>query len=318
MMPPRICGLIAASLVSLASDLPATTSGTFTLTTYNIHSAIPAGDSNATYKPSASDLHNVADVLTTTSADLIGLQEVRSHWFTPSRNQQPVCPLDMPLYLGALMDMNFCFGSTIDSTRSYPENRNYLQWGTWDQWTNNGVPHGEYGNAILSRAELVWPPSIVKLPRGDAEARKNSDEARNALRVELKNAVPGLGPVVVYNTHFQHNNAQTREAQMRELLRQAKADATTATVFLMGDFNHYPREGEADLLGMAREAGFHDLAELHANNTGTEPAPTMPSRRGDIRIDYIFCSKPVKTADVQVLETPVSDHYPLTVTINLQ
>lgn len=310
---------LALGLMMFAGNATATTSATLTIATYNIHSAIPDGFSNATYQPTPQDLHNVSDVLTTMAADIVALQEVRNQWTRPSRNKKAGCLLNMPLYLGGLLNMNYAYGSTLDSVSGYPENRDYVEWGNLDKWTNNGKSHGEYGNAILSRLELKGPPEIIKLPRGDAKVTKKSDEPRNAVRVELAESIPGLGRVVVYGTHFQHNNGKTRKAQMTELLREAKVDADNgASVFLMGDMNHYPHPGEPDLLAMVKDAGFYDLAAQFAKQSGTEPHHTIGKNDRKRRIDYIFCNRQLKLINVEVLVTPVSDHLPLSATIDLQ
>ncbi len=308
---------LALSALLLPSQGSATTSGSLTLTTYNIHSGIPDGLSSANHQPSIIDLKNISDVLTTAAADIIALQEVRNLWGLNAGGTIQTCPLNMPLYLASLMSMNYSFGSTLDSDSGYPENRGYAEWGNTARWKNNGASHGEFGNAVLTRLDIL-PPTIVKLPRGDAKARENMDEARNAVRVQLAEQIPALGIVVIYSTHLQHNNGKTRQAQMTELLRHAKMDATTATVFILGDMNHHPHPGEPDLLGMVKEAGFHDLAAEFAGQSGDEPKPTMNHGNSKRRIDYIFCSRKVSITDVTVLDTPVSDHLPLTVTITLK
>lgn len=327
------CIALAAGLV-LNSTAIAQSNDTITLTTYNIHSAIPKGHNGGNYWPGISDLKNVADVLTTAGADIVALNEVRNLWSNPKADQPNQYPLDMPLYLSGLLDMDYAFGSGLDFVPRFRENREYLEWGNWARWTNNGARHGEYGNAILSKFPLAAPPELIKLPRGtDARAQEMGDEPRVALRAELKDPLPGLGRVVIYSTHFQHNNANTRLAQMRYLVERAKQDvnsispigskqkyvtpngATTSTVFLMGDFNHDPKPENDEFLAIPAEAGFHDLAAVYAENTGTKPHHTADFRGGNIRIDYIFCSRAVDIEDVVVLDTDVSDHLPLSVTI---
>lgn len=308
----RLALAFAALFISAAASA-ADTSSTITLTSYNIHSGVPDGQSGSVYFATPADMANVADVLTTTGASIIALQEVRNLWTRPGAEGPNPCTPDLALLLAGHMKMNYAFGSTCDAKPGLPENREYRQWGTFDQWTNNGAPHGEYGNAVLSKYSMS-EPQILKLPLGDAEAQKRGDEPRNAVRVELSD-VPGLGKVIVYGTHFQHNNGATREAQMKYLLEHARQDATTATVFLMGDFNHSPHPGEPDLLGMVKAAGFHDLAADYAAANKTQPLPTINEGLIGLRIDYIFCSKPLKVSDVKVLHTNVSDHFPLAVTV---
>jgi len=287
-----------------------------TLTTYNIHSGIPAGHSHGDYQAGLADLKNVAEVLTSEGAEIIALQEVRNKWPYPAVKMKGEAP-DMALEMARLMKMNYAFGSTIMATNGYPENRDYLQWGSADKSTSSGTVRGNYGNAVLSRFTMSKPETF-KLPlAAPDDAKKANDEPRNAVRVELT-GVDGFGPVVVYATHFQHNNGHTRERQMKALLQAAKADATSATVFLMGDFNHSPHAGEPDLLGMVNREGFHDLAAEFSAATGAPLKPTMPGANPPTRIDYVFCSKPLKVTKTEVMETPVSDHYPLTVVVEAE
>lgn len=316
-----------------AKTSAAQSTNTLTLTTYNIHSAIPDGKNNSNYWPRIEDLNNVADVLTTAGADIIALQEVRNMWSSPRTAPPGRYPLNFSLYLSALLDMDYVFGSGLQFVPQgfhdegqgarYRENRNYLEWGNWLQWTNNGAPQGNYGNAILSRLPMVTPPEILKLPRGtDAEATRLGDEPRNALRIELKEPVGSLGRVVVYCTHFQHNNPKTRLMQIRHLLDRASQDlapdnarGTTVTVFLMGDFNHFPQPAPDEFLDAVADAGYHDLAKQYAKARGEEPAGTIKDHRYGRRIDYIFSSRQVNISNVTVLESDVSDHLPVTVTL---
>jgi len=302
---------------ALACVMPAQAeSQSLTLTTYNIHSGIPAGYSHSNYLAGEPEMIDVAHVLTESAAnfqpDIIALQEVRNQWPCPPKEKCEA--LDMALELAKLTKMNYAFGSTIRGTAGYPENRDYMEWGTAEKWTSSGAMLGHYGNAVLSRFAMS-KPQIIKLPMAaEDDTKKDNDEPRNAVRVEIPDT-NGFGPVVVYATHLQHNNGRTRARQMRALLQAAKADMTSATVFLMGDFNHSPRPGEPELLKMVSEAGFHDLAAKYSEATGKPLEPTMPGEKGATRIDYIFSSKPVNVRDVYVMKVPVSDHYPVTVVV---
>lgn len=305
--------ILSTLAVLLCSSLSAQSSASLTIASYNIHSGIPAGHGQANYYPGASDIRNIADVLTTTGASIIALQEVRNLSEPPERLKGQALAPNIAQELAAILGMNYAFASTLDTVTGYPENRGYTEWGTRDQWTNNAAPHGEYGNAILSKFDMS-SPTLIKLPRGDAEGQKKGDEPRNATRVVIPN-VPGLGKTIVYGTHLQHNNGVTREAQMKEILSHAKTDMADATIFIMGDMNHFPHPGEPDILGLVKEAGFHDLAAEFAASKNTTPPPTMGEGLVKIRIDYIFCSRPLKVQDVQVLQTEVSDHFPLAITV---
>lgn len=308
----------------------AATSGALTLTTYNIHSAVPDGYNASEHWPRVADLSNVADVLTTAGADIIALQEVRNLWAAPRHAEGDRYPLNHSLYLSSLLDMDYAYAGTLQVAPErkkaggsrIQESRDYLEWGNWQQWTNNGEPHASYGNAILTKFPMKTPPERLKLPVGtDEVAKKKGDEPRVALRCELQDPLPGFGRVIIYCTHFQHNNADTRQRQIEALLERASQDlkpaddGSTVTVFLMGDLNHSPQPKEDRLLGAVKAAGFHDLAAEFAEKTGTKPDNTYPTKDANIRIDYIFCSRPVNVDAVSVVETPVSDHRPVTVKV---
>lgn len=309
---------ISPNLASAETTAPAAAQSprTLTLTTYNIHSGIPFGSSSANYTPGPRDMHNIAGVLNTVQADIVALQEVRNNHPGPQADKPDHAPINMSNFLAALMNMDYAFASSLELTPGYPENRDYLEWGNVSQWTNNGKRQGHYGNAILSRYSLAGPPQSFKLPMGGPDAPR-PDEPRVLLRAELKDPLPRLGRVVIYSTHLHHNYPKSREAQMKAVLEIARRDAESATVFILGDFNYRPDSDEADLLGMARAAGFGDLAARYAAETGTEPETTILGRR-PARIDYIFCNRDVKITDVNVLQTEVSDHRPVTITISLE
>lgn len=326
--------ILSVGLMFPASICSAQAADTLTLTTYNIHSAIPDGHNGSNYWPTVSDLQNVADVLTSAGAQVIGLQEVRNLWDSSQSPHENQHPINFPLYLAGLLNMEYAFGSGLEvipgrlnpdgGNRIVRENRSYLEWGKAAQWTNNGARIGHYGNAILSSLPLNSPPQSIKLPRGtDAIARRLGDEPRQALRVELKEPLGSLGQVIVYNTHFQHNNPKTRQMQIEHLISHARADlepgsssrASTVTVFLMGDFNHAPLPENDTFLDTVAAAGFIDLAAEFARQTNTEPRPTIGDREKGRRIDYIFSSRPLEILDVNVIDTRVSDHIPVTATI---
>lgn len=309
-----------ATLGAMAQgQAPAQSAGSITIATYNIHGAVPLGNTLGGYRATVADVRNVADVITTTGADIIGLQEVRNMWNPPSA-QPPFPPLDIALELSRFMNMQYVFGGNMMSKRGFPENREYMQWGGPGETYKTTAPLANYGNALLSRVPLKLPASIIKLPASnDERAKELGREPRNAIRVELANELPGLGRVVVYNTHFHHNYAPTRRLQMQELLKHATKDAQNATVFIIGDLNHHRQpDKKNDLIGLAEKAGFHDLAARHAEATG-KPAPgtlhgPRESRR---RIDYVLCSRPLQVTASSVLETPVSDHLPVIITVAL-
>lgn len=254
------------------------------------------------------DLRNIADVLTSSGAHVIGLQEVHCELlaFAPPA-RQITSALNEPRLLAHGTGMHYAFGSTLDDPPAYAPNTGYMEWGTADQWSNNGQRHGEFGNAVLSRFAPMQPVENIPLPR------QGNDEQRACLRVEFNPEETGGTTVVVYNTHLHHQGAETRASQLEAILQRAGVESTGTIVFIMGDLNWKSEPGtaeEAALCELLARFGFHDLA-AHSS------APTFPADNPDRRIDYILCNQPLPVLSAEVLRTLSSDHLPLVVTVEL-
>ena len=300
--------IFAAALTTATMLCPATES--LTLITYNIHGGVPNGFSSANYTVKPRDVENIADVITTSGATICAMQEVRNEWELKRATAQNILPPDIPRLIAANCQMNYAFGSTIDDTHGYPQNTNYLEWGSGERWQNNGNRHGEFGNAILSQANFVNQPQNIALPTFPGQ------EQRACLRAELAIANT-TRPVVVYATHLHHADPTSRERQMRAILSHAKTETTTATVFLLGDMNSNPNPKEPDLAGMAAAEGFFDVSATFAQQHKSVPPLTFSADKPDRRIDYIFASPNLPVLDVRTIETTASDHLPLVATVVL-
>ncbi|MGI8908241.1 MAG: endonuclease/exonuclease/phosphatase family protein [Candidatus Sumerlaeaceae bacterium] len=283
---------------------------TLTLATYNIHSAVPNGSSLASYFITPKDVQNVADVVTSSSASIVALQEVRCEWQWRRAAQHDTFAPDLARRIAQYCAMNFAFGSTIDDVTSYPSNTAYIEWGSGDQWQNSGAIHGEFGNAVLSRHKLTAVPVNIPLPTDPGE------EQRACLRVSFA-LDETSSPLVVYATHLHHRQPSARQKQMASILDHAKKEVTTATVFIMGDLNTSPGPDEPDLIAMAERAGFHDLAALHAAKQNRSPDNTIPAHQPKKRIDYILASRRLTVLDAHTIETTASDHLPLVLTVGV-
>lgn len=158
------------------------------------------------------DLQRIADVIKTSDADIVGLQEVDKGW---SRSDF----VDQTTWLAETLDMRAVFGANLDLE---PE--------------NPGESRREYGTAILTKRPILeWDNTLLPLIQG---------EQRGLLRVRV--AIRGV-PVQVYNTHLEHSNVEERAAQITAI--KEMIDTTTDSVVLTGDMNATPDKPEiADLV----------------------------------------------------------------------
>src|SRR5690606_10171468 len=177
-----------------------------------------------------------------TSADIVALQEVDCEYGLSFPGRRRTSLLNQARYLAASSGLNYyIFGSAQDDTGYPTDNAGYVEWGHVDQWSNNGLPHGEVGNALLSRWPLAAPPENIPLPK---DARQ---ERRACIRAEFQ--VPAgdgrsTSTVVVFATHLQHNNGATRFKQMEAIVQRAAAEPDDRHVFILGDLNHQLDDSE--------------------------------------------------------------------------
>lgn len=158
------------------------------------------------------DLQRIADVIATSEADIVGLQEVDNNW---SRSDF----VDQTKWLAKTLGMHAVFGSNLELEPEVP---------------GEGVR--QYGTAILTdRPILEWDNTLLPLING---------EQRGLLRARV--AVRGV-PVQVYNTHLEHSSVEERSAQItaiKEMIGTPKD-----SVVLTGDMNATPDAPEiADLV----------------------------------------------------------------------
>ncbi len=162
--------------------------------TYNIHHAAGPDD--------VLDLEHVAQVLASTRADVIGLQEVDRHWGERSNF------IDEAQWLADRLDRFVVYGANLDLDPLEP-----------------GQERRQYGTAILSRFPIrAW--SNTYLPKfGD-------HEQRGLLEATIK--VRGV-TVRFANTHLQHNDNLEREAQAAKIVELLGSEPRRT--FLVGDLN---------------------------------------------------------------------------------
>ena len=258
--------------------------------TYNIHGWLtPDNELN---------LDLAADVIASSDADLIGLNEVF----------HPYPTADGPALeaLARKLGMAYAFGPTIPA----------------DPQQRGGLP---YGNALLSR----WPI----LAYAAHHLPPMTDYGQRGL-LETRVAPPNASPFTVYVTHLDHRFEDLRVQEWAAVMTWLGRDRSRPHL-VMGDFNALSPADFAEPDALARitsiqaERGWAPPAfQLMAQVTkagyvdayvagGAGPAETWTATQPDRRIDYIFY--PTTWTGVQVTcrrwDAPpailASDHLPV-------
>jgi endonuclease/exonuclease/phosphatase family metal-dependent hydrolase len=225
------------------------------------------------------NLQRVAALVRSTSSDLVMLQEV-------DRRTRRSGDVDQ---LQVLMDgTNFdgSFGRTLD------------------------YDGGQYGIAALSRRRFVLN-ATMSLPVTPAQVRASgSNEPRGALVTVTDTR---LGRIQAINTHLDASAPDTYRQQEADRLGEIVRERARLRMPLMlgGDFNSTP-----DSAVIKKVVGF-SLRDAFAE-CGQDDGLTFPSDQPVKRIDYLFLSGALRCTTARVIETTISDHRPLLVTIALR
>ncbi len=223
------------------------------------------------------NLQQVSELVRTTHADLVMLQEV-------DRGTRRSGNLDQ---LQVLMDgtrLGGVFGRTLD------------------------YDGGAYGIAMLSRGGFLFD-NTLPLQVTPAQARAGgSHEPRGAL---LTVAATPIGRLYAMTTHLDASREDAyRLQEAAEVIAFVKARLSNETPLLLGgDFNSEPDSAVQQKL---RLAGLRDAWTECGHGDGL----TYPADKPVKRIDYLFLTATLHCTDARVVETQASDHRPLLVTVN--
>lgn len=245
----------ALLLAHLAASPAADPAGTVRVLTYNVH--------HGEGTDGKLDLERIAKVITDAKPDVVMLQEV-------DRNTARTKKVDQAAELGKRTKLKAVFGKAID------------------------FQGGEYGQALLSRADLT-AVKVHPLPM------KKGQEARVVLEahVDLGGSLPAL---TLFGTHFQHDNAATREEQAAKVNELFGRQAGPAV--LAGDLNATP-----DSLPLKTLGERWAVAKAFGGKT-----PTIPADVPKEQIDFVLY-RPAgrfKVVEVKAIEEKVaSDHRPV-------
>ncbi|HKS15526.1 MAG TPA: endonuclease/exonuclease/phosphatase family protein [Pseudomonas sp.] len=221
-------------------------------------------------------LPELRDAVRATGADLVFLQEVHgSHEQHAQRH--PAWP-ETPQYefLADSMWPQFAYGR------------------------NAVYPHGDHGNALLSKFPI--------LEYNNLDVSIHGNEQRGLLHCRLD--VPGHDQVHAVCVHLGLREAH-RQEQVRLLLELLDSLPANAPVIVAGDFNDWRLKAD-DVLG-------ERLVEAFGKTCGA-PARTFPARLPLLRLDRIYLRNATPHS-AQVLSsypwTHLSDHAPLAAEVSL-
>ncbi|CAN7480895.1 endonuclease/exonuclease/phosphatase family protein [Paenibacillus sp. LjRoot153] len=231
---------------------------------YNIHHAEGTDD--------ILNLNRIADVIKTSGADIIGLQEVDNHFSARSDFE------DQAKWLANYLGMHYMFAANLD----------------YDP-LNEGEPRRQYGTVVLSKYPILSSENhLLDNTQYPAEQR---GLAKTVINVRGNH-------INFYNTHLDNKRAEQRDIQVNEILDIVNQDKGTS--ILVGDFNATPDSRE--ILKMS--AQYKDVfAELGLNDAYTS---YYYSDKPNRRIDYIYTSDDVKINAGNVIDTNAADHLPIT------
>lgn len=214
------------------------------------------------------DLERVAAVIEDADADIVGIQEVDRHWSERSDF------VDQASVLARRLNMHIVYGANLDRDPLEPDQ-----------------PRRQYGTAILSDHPILEWRNVL-LPRTGTKEQRGLLEARVNVR--------GV-PVLVYNTHLQHDSQSERIAQVdaiREII-----GTPEDSVVLVGDLNARPDTPEiAAITERLRDAWVA---------AGVGDGYTYPAEDPYARIDYVLTSDDVVARAAAVVTSDASDHLPV-------
>ncbi|MBT2686571.1 endonuclease/exonuclease/phosphatase family protein [Bacillus sp. ISL-47] len=154
---------------------------------------------------------------------------------------------------------------------------------------NNGGERRQYGTAILSEYPIIESENHFLSQIGNTEQRGLLEATINISGNHLN----------VYNTHLALTPAE-RELQIKEIVE--IASQSKGPKVILGDLNATPESNEMKPM-------YANYLDVFA---GPPDANTYPAQNPAKRIDYIFTSKNIETADVEVIKSLASDHLPIT------
>jgi endonuclease/exonuclease/phosphatase family metal-dependent hydrolase len=165
---------------------------------------------------------------------------------------------------------------------------------------------GQYGIAVLSRHAIGFRMTKPLPVRPEQTRAGGSHEPRVGL---LALTTVGNRRLGVMNTHLDPADQDARIQEITAFLRMIRDQQAVGEPFVAGgDFNATPENPMFDSL---RSAGLRDAW----TECGSGDGLTYPADNPVKRIDYLWLSAELQCTSAEVVDTRVSDHRPLLVTV---
>ncbi|WP_297842452.1 endonuclease/exonuclease/phosphatase family protein [Pseudomonas sp.] len=175
-------------------------------------------------------------------------------------------------------------------------------WSDFAYGRNAVYPHGDHGNALLSKYPILQHRNL--------DVSIVGPERRGLLHCVLQ--VPGHDEVHAICVHLSLLESH-RQLQLDLLCKLLESLPSHAPVIIAGDFNDWQLQGN---LRLARCDYLHEVFERHAGSL----ARTYPARLPMLRLDRIYLRN-ASSHSPRILGnrpwTHLSDHLPLTVEVHL-
>jgi endonuclease/exonuclease/phosphatase family metal-dependent hydrolase len=262
-------GALGASPAAAAPGHGPDSSTDLRVMSFNIHHGADGDD--------VLDLERTAAVIEASGAEVIGLQEVDDAWSSRSDFE------DQAARLAELLDMHYVYGANLDAAPAEGRTEN-----------------SRYGNAILSEHPIIDSENHLLT---SIEYAEQPTEQRGLLEAVINVKGHHVG---FYSTHLDHQRAEQRELQAREILQITGESSRPAVV--VGDLNAEPDAPE--LQGLFEV--FTDVfAALGQDDAYTFTPDGAPVEDAGLRIDYVLVSEDVRPRAAHVVRTSASDHLPI-------
>ncbi|MBA3640366.1 MAG: endonuclease/exonuclease/phosphatase family protein [Acidobacteria bacterium] len=227
------------------------------------------------------NLEGVVDVVRSTDADIVLLQEVDRGTGRSGKEDQLQRLADL-LNDGGKNTYSTAFGKSLD------------------------FDGGEYGIAALVRGAIDNTRTEALPVQPPQERSGGSQEPRAAL---MLTAETRLGAMNVLNTHLDSSTDEHyRLQESARVVELTRAMGGEQGVMAGGDFNAEPGSRTYQRLLFA---GLRDAWRSCGSGDGF----TYPADKPVKRIDYLFLAGGLRCKSAQVIDSRVSDHRPLLVTI---